>query len=85
MARADRSRPGRMLLWTVAGAAVGFGATYLLYVWLNPILEGRSDWLRELQGLLFNTVPLGTLVGSILGWLLGRKVTRSKSDMPATR
>ena len=53
---------------TVAGALVGFGLTFLLYSWLNPILEARTDWLRELQGLLFTMVPFSTAAGAAVGW-----------------
>ena len=62
----------RRVAAAAAGAAVGFGLTYLLYTWLNPILEARTDWIRELQGLLFTTVPLSTVVGAAVGWFLSR-------------
>ena len=53
---------------TLAGALVGFGLTFLLYSWLNPILEARTDWFRELQGLLFTMVPFSTAAGAAVGW-----------------
>jgi ribose/xylose/arabinose/galactoside ABC-type transport system permease subunit len=62
---------------TVAGAIVGFGMTFLLYSWLNPILEARTDWIRELQGLLFTTVPLSTVAGAAVGWALSRPKHRT--------
>jgi hypothetical protein len=51
-----------------AGAIVGFGLTFVLYSWLNPILEARTDWMRELQGLLFTMVLLSTAAGAAAGW-----------------
>jgi hypothetical protein len=62
---------------TVAGAIVGFGLTFLLYSWLNPILEARTDWIRELQGLLFTTVPLSTVAGAAAGWAVSRPKHRA--------
>jgi MFS family permease len=56
------------------GAAIGFVAAYLLYEWLNPILEARGDWIREMQGFLFTLVPLGTALGAVLGWWLGSRL-----------
>ena len=46
----------------------------LLYLWLNPALEGRDDWLEEFQDLLFNVVPLGGGAGGHLGWWASRKL-----------
>ena len=46
----------------------------LLYLWLNPALEGRGDWLEEFQGLLFNVVPLGGGAGGLLGWWVSPKL-----------
>jgi hypothetical protein len=66
---------------TVAGAIVGFALTYLLYTWLNPILEARTDWIRELQGLLFTTVPVGTVIGAAVGWVLSRPKHRTPARL----
>ena len=63
------------------GAAVGFGLTLLLYFWLNPILEARTDWIRELQGLLFTTVPLSTVAGAVVGWVLSRPKHRTPAHL----
>jgi hypothetical protein len=65
----------------VAGAIVGFGLTFLLYSWLNPILEARTDWIRELQGLLFTTVPLSTVAGAAVGWALSRPKHRTPARL----
>jgi hypothetical protein len=68
-------------VWTIvsmaAGAVVGFTAAYLLYLWLNPILEDRRDWLREMQGFLFTVIPIATVVGGAVGVWLGRRLGRS--------
>lgn len=60
----------------LAGAALGFGVGYLIYGWLNPLLEARGDWLEEFQGALFNIVPLCIVVGAAVGWLLVRRLGR---------
>lgn len=58
------------LLGTVAGAVVGFGLAWLVYASLNPVLEASTGWTRELQGFLWNIVPLLTLAGAVAGWLV---------------
>ena len=60
----------------LAGATLGFGAGYLIYGWLNPILEARDDWLEEFQGALFNIVPLCIVIGAAAGWILVRRLGR---------
>ena len=60
----------------LAGAALGFGVGYVIYGWLNPLLEARDDWLEEFQGALFNIVPLSIVVGAAVGWLLVRRLGR---------
>ncbi|MEX2080648.1 MAG: hypothetical protein WEC33_03455 [Dehalococcoidia bacterium] len=47
---------------------MGFGLAYANYLWLNPVLEARTDWLRELQGLLFTSILVATVVGGVVGW-----------------
>ena len=66
---------------TVAGAIVGFALTFLLYTWLNPILEARTDWMRELQGLLFTTVPLSTVAGAAVGWAVSGPKNRTPARL----
>lgn len=62
----------------VVGAAVGFGLSSVIYRLLNPVLEDSSGWVRELQGLLWNLVPLLTIAGASLGaWAVG---THSRRD-----
>lgn len=45
-------------------------ATYTL---VNPVLEASEGLLRETQGLLWNLVPLLTLLGGVAGYLVGRR------------
>lgn len=71
----------RRFVAAFAGAIVGFGLTSLLYSWLNPILEARTDWIRELQGLLFTTVPLTTVAGAVVGWALSRPKHRAPARL----
>ncbi|GEM_PF-2123652 len=71
----NRLSPRAVLLGLI-GAVVGFAAALLLYQWLNPILEARRDWLRELQGFLFTVVPLATALGAALGWWLDSRIDR---------
>ena len=66
----------RGILFAVVGAGVGFTAAYLLYMWLNPILEAKRDLLREAQGLLFTIVPLATALGGWLGWMVASRLDR---------
>ena len=63
----------RAFLCALLGALLGFTLAVLLYNWLNPILEGRRDWIRELQGFLFTMVPLGTALGAATGWWIGSR------------
>lgn len=59
------------------GALVGFVVAFLLYRWLNPILEDRRDWLREMQGFLFTLIPVATLLGALAGAAVMRRARRS--------
>jgi cell division protein FtsX len=53
----------------LAGALVGLTIGSSIYLVLNPVLENASGSVRELQGLLWNVVPLMTVVGAVLGWI----------------
>ena len=64
---------------TILGAVAAFAVTVLLYLWLNPILEARSDWLREMQGFLWSSIPVGTLVGALVGRRWGNRGTPTDS------
>jgi len=57
-------------LATAAGGAVGFGLGAVIYLLVTPVLEDSSGLVRELQGLLWNLVPLLTAVGALAGWWL---------------
>ena len=58
----------RSFLSAVVGDLLGLAAESSLYLVLNPVLEESSGLVREMQGLLWNLVPLLTLVGIALGW-----------------
>lgn len=63
---------GRSILLAIALGALGAAIGALVYVMLNPVLEESTGFLRELQGPLWNLVPLLVLVGIGLGFWLGR-------------
>lgn len=67
------------IMSTIVGAVAAFAVTFLLYLWLNPILEARSDWLREMQGFLWSLIPVGTLVGALVGRRWGNRGTPTDS------
>lgn len=69
---------GRAALMIAVGIALGLALGVLVYVSLNPALEGRDDWLEEFQGLLFNVVPLGAVAGGLLGWWASRRFRRRR-------
>jgi hypothetical protein len=71
-ANGQRQRPTAVIV--AAGVALGLAVGVLLYLWLNPILEGRDDPLEEFQGLLFNIVPAGAVAGGLLAWWLSRRL-----------
>jgi CHASE3 domain sensor protein len=60
----------RVTLGVVIGGAIGFAAGAAVYLLLNPVLEDASGWIRETQGLLWNLVPLLTVLGALVGGLL---------------
>jgi hypothetical protein len=66
-------------LWGVlVGAAVGLGVSSVVYLLLNAVVEGSGGWVEDLQGPLFNLVPLPIGVGALLGWLVVN--ARSRRD-----
>jgi len=66
------------LLAALVGAGIGFAIAAPVYLMVDPILEDSGSWVRELQGLLWNLVPLLTLGGGLLAWWLVRtRWTRS--------
>ncbi|NNE95170.1 MAG: hypothetical protein HKN24_04000 [Acidimicrobiales bacterium] len=60
------------LLAAMVAATLTLIVTSTLYLWLNPQLERRSDWLRETQGALFSLIPVGTAVAALLAWYAAR-------------
>jgi flagellin-like protein len=68
-------------VYPLIGAAVAFVVTFVLYQWLNPILEARTDWLREMQGFLWSLIPVGTLVGALVGRRWGTRRTPTDSHV----
>ncbi|MFW2380918.1 MAG: hypothetical protein ACN4GZ_04095 [Acidimicrobiales bacterium] len=54
-------------------AGVAFAATWLNYRWLTPQLEARTDWLRDMQGFLFSSIPVATAAAAALGWTAAHK------------
>lgn len=69
----------RMALAVVGGGIVGFAIAAAVYVLVNPMLEDASGWLRETQGLLWDLVPLLTVVGAALGVLLLKRIGSRRS------
>lgn len=64
----------RGVLSGLVGAAVGFIIATAVYLRVNPILEAANGPVRELQGLVWNIVPLLTVSGFVLGvWLMSRR------------
>lgn len=61
--------------WTfiLLGGALGLAVATGIYVTLNPVLEESTGLTRELQGLLWNLVPLLGLLGMLLGWWFARR------------
>ena len=63
--------PGLAWIWgALGGGALGFGAGYVFYVLITPVLEASTGLVRELQGLSWNLVPALTLAGAVAGGLL---------------
>lgn len=64
----------RTFLGAVVGGLLGFAVGSAIYLVLNPLLEESGGLLREMQGLLWNLVPMLTLVGVALGvWGVRRR------------
>jgi hypothetical protein len=60
----------RVTLGVAVGGAIGFTAGVAVYLLLNPALEEASGWIRETQGLLWNLVPVLSVLGAVAGGLL---------------
>ncbi|HSK24890.1 MAG TPA: hypothetical protein VK906_17020 [Egicoccus sp.] len=74
------ARPRRRTLVVAAagvlGALLGFAVSAAIYLVLDPLLETSSTGVRELQGLLWNVVPVGTVAGFVVGVLLASRRRR---------
>lgn len=57
----------RSVVAAVVGGLLGFALGSAIYLGLNPVLEESAGLLREMQGLLWNLVPVLTLAGVALG------------------
>ncbi len=72
----DKSTPDQSatlaLLGVLVGAVLGFAVGAAAYLVINAVLEGRGGWVEEFQGLSWNLVPLGALVGAVVGVLVTR-------------
>lgn len=69
----------RVALGVVVGGAIGFAAGAAVYLLLNPVLEDASGWVRETQGLLWNLVPVLSVLGAVMGGLLLNRAGARKS------
>ncbi len=63
----------RALIGVLVGAVVGFTAGATVYLVIEAVLEGRGGWVEELQGLAWNLVPLGAVLGAGVGVLVTRR------------
>lgn len=64
-----------MKVWgsVLLGGALGLVVGSTVYLSVNPVLERSPGLVRELQGMLWNLVPLLTVAGMVLGWWLARR------------
>ncbi len=64
----------RTVLAAVVGGLLGFALGSAIYLVLNPVLEESTGLLREMQGLLWNLVPVLTLAGvALAAWDVRRR------------
>lgn len=67
-------RGGDGLLAGMLGGIAGFAIASVVYLLVNPVLEDSTSWVRELQGMLWNLVPLLTVAGTMLGWWIASRL-----------
>lgn len=60
-------------MFVLLGGALGLALGAGVYLTLNPVLEESTGLAREMQGLLWNLVPLLTILGMALGWWFARR------------
>lgn len=63
----------RTWVFALLGGALGLAAATGVYLSLNPVLEESTGLAREMQGMLWNLVPLSTVLGMVLGWWFARR------------
>ncbi len=63
----------RALVGVLFGALLGFAVGAAAYLVIDAVLEGSGGWVEELQGLAWNVVPLGTVVGAGVGVFVTRR------------
>lgn len=57
----------------LAGACLGFAFGAGVYTALEPVLEAAESPVSELQGLVWNLVPFGTVGGAVLGGIAAQR------------
>ena len=65
--------PRRVLIGVLVGAVLGFAVGAAAYLIIDAVLEGRGGWVEEFQGLAWNLVPLGAVVGAGVGVFMTRR------------
>jgi H+/Cl- antiporter ClcA len=71
---APATPPRRGWFGAAGGAVVGFLVGAAIYLLLNPLLERSGGWVEETQGMLWNVVPVLTILGAIVGHqVMGRR------------
>ncbi len=63
----------RVLIGVLVGAVLGFAVGAAAYLIIDAVLEGRGGWVEEFQGLAWNLVPLGAVVGAGVGVFVTRR------------
>lgn len=73
---------GPRWLWALIGAGLGAAVGAAIYLLAVPALENSAGVIREMQGLLWNTVPLLTVGGAIAGWAGWARPRRAEPQEP---
>ena len=63
----------RVLIGGLVGAVLGVAVGAAAYLIIDAVLEGRGGWVEEFQGLAWNLVPLGVVVGAGVGVFMTRR------------
>lgn len=69
-----------MVVGVLVGAGLGLALGAGVNALLVPVLEASEGPVRELQGLVWNLVPFGTVGGGVLGWLAAQRWVRGRDD-----